>query len=182
MATMLAPHFSLEELNPHGNPLSASELANLRALAQLLERMRAAVGVPFTVDSGHRTAAQNRAAGGVATSEHLTGAAADVVPVGLSRADASRRIQAAARAGAFGAFGQIIVYPYTTGHVHVSLADGRNDGQVLVKLAEGGYRELFRVAVDAMKGAALKAASHPSALLVLLALAAVFILTRGEKA
>lgn len=180
MATALTAHFTLEELNPHGNALSSAELANLRQLAALLERVRAAVGVPLRVSSGHRTPAQNKAAGGVATSEHLTGAAADVVPVGLSRSAAAERLRAAAAAGQLGAFGQLILYPYTTGHVHVSLADGHADGQVLEKLVEGGYRELIAAAVDQVRSAVR---AHPSVLLLFIgALVALLIFRRGGVA
>jgi hypothetical protein len=183
MATALSPHFTLAELNPHHNALTSAELANLRQLAALLERLRAAVGVPLTVDSGHRTPAQNRVAGGVATSAHLTGKAADVVPVGLSRAEAARRVKAAAKGGQLGPFGELIVYPSTTGHVHITLPlGGAQDGQVLERLAEGGYRELFRVAITKLTNAARAVGSSPAALALLVLAALAFFSTWRERA
>lgn len=179
---MLAPHFALAELNPHGNPLSAAELGRLTELAQLAERARAALGVPLRVTSGHRTAAQNAAAGGADSSQHLSGAALDFVPVGLPRDVVVTRLRVAAQLGKLGPFGQLILYPYTTGHVHLSLPRGHDDGQVLVKLSEGGYRELLRVALDRVKTAAVAAAAHPTALVLLLAVAALLILVPTGRA
>lgn len=51
-----------------------------RALARGLEAYRAALGGPVAVLSGHRDASWNRAHGGLRTSQHLHGTAADVEP------------------------------------------------------------------------------------------------------
>lgn len=48
------------------------------ALVQALERLRAAVGRPLVVVSGHRCARWNRKVGGIKTSQHLIGRAADI--------------------------------------------------------------------------------------------------------
>jgi uncharacterized protein YcbK (DUF882 family) len=45
----------------------------------MLERVRAHLGAPVTVTSGYRGPALNRAVGGVPTSDHLAGCAADIV-------------------------------------------------------------------------------------------------------
>lgn len=52
---------------------------NLEALVDnVLDPLREAWGKPITVTSGYRCPALNKAVGGVATSQHLTGQAADI--------------------------------------------------------------------------------------------------------
>ena len=86
--TQLTQHFSLEELlasdeaKAHGidnTRISDEVLANLTALANGLERVRAALKVPMIVDSGYRCPALNSLVRGVANSAHLTGYAADFI-------------------------------------------------------------------------------------------------------
>src|SRR5690606_5989267 len=85
----LSPHFALSEL-------LRSDAARARGLYQvptpavverlrelcveLLEPVRASVG-PLRVTSGYRRPAVNSAVGGSSTSAHMSGRAADVVPV-----------------------------------------------------------------------------------------------------
>lgn len=53
--------------------------ANLTALVDnVLDPLREAWGAPITVNSGYRCPALNKAVGGVANSQHLTGKAADI--------------------------------------------------------------------------------------------------------
>ena len=49
-----------------------------QALVDVLQRMRTRVGRPLTIVSGYRCAVQNRRVGGIRTSMHLRGMAADV--------------------------------------------------------------------------------------------------------
>lgn len=83
----LTPHFTLAELT-HSTTATSLHLDNnpppetLRALqttAQMLERIRATLGVPIIVTSAYRSQAVNRAVGGVSSSDHMTGQAADFV-------------------------------------------------------------------------------------------------------
>ncbi len=83
----LTPHFTLAEL-VHSSTASRLRLDNtppadvLRALqttAEMLERIRSTLGVPIIITSGYRSPAVNRAVGGVTSSDHLTGQAADIV-------------------------------------------------------------------------------------------------------
>jgi hypothetical protein len=84
----LTEHFSLEELIASeiavragiDNTPSGEIAANLRALAEGLERVRATLGGrPLHVTSGYRCAALNAAIGGAANSMHMRGLAADII-------------------------------------------------------------------------------------------------------
>jgi uncharacterized protein YcbK (DUF882 family) len=62
--------------------------ANLTALvANILGPLREAYGKPIVVSSGYRCAKLNRAVGGVARSQHLSGQAADLQSAGKSRSE-----------------------------------------------------------------------------------------------
>lgn len=83
---MLSPHFSEDELNhtDHAivNVCPPELMANARRLAGVvLEPLRSMVG-PLRVNSWYRGIALNKAVGGEASSAHLEGRAADVVPMG----------------------------------------------------------------------------------------------------
>lgn len=88
----LTPHFSLDELIfsevalRHGmdNTPSAGQVASLtRLCAELLEPVRLILGVPMHINSGFRSIEVNGAVGGTHTSAHMSGEAADFVPIGL---------------------------------------------------------------------------------------------------
>ena len=54
-------------------------ISNLKALVEkILDPLRAAYGRPIHVNSGYRSPALNHAVGGVSTSQHLLGEAADI--------------------------------------------------------------------------------------------------------
>lgn len=83
----LTQHFTLEELThsdyavAHGINNSANEIVqeNLMMLCTLiLEPLRTAIGEPVIINSGYRNAAVNAGVGGVKTSHHLQGLAADI--------------------------------------------------------------------------------------------------------
>jgi hypothetical protein len=69
-------HFTFRSFRSPGNGWIKLD----RALARGLEAYRAALGEPVAILSGHRDAAWNAAHGGLADSQHLHGAAADVEP------------------------------------------------------------------------------------------------------
>ena len=99
-------------------------------IEQLLDPIRAAWGAPITVNSGYRSPALNRAVGGVATSQHVKGEAADIT-VG-STADNKRlfdKIVELQKAGKI-AFDQLID---ESGYswVHISYRSGNNRNQIL---------------------------------------------------
>ncbi len=138
----LTAHFTLEELDGTAAPLAVKQ--NLQRLAALLENVRAILGVPIRVTSGYRPPEQNAAVGGVERSQHLDGTAADIAPVGLSLAEVQDRLEAAERQGRLALYGQLIFYPYTTGHIHLALATRGKVRERLVKLGgeAGGYSRL----------------------------------------
>jgi hypothetical protein len=83
----LSPHFTLAELTA-SNKAAALKIDNTPApellprlvlLAELLERIRTTLGVPVMVTSGYRCQRLNRAVGGVTSSDHTQGYAADIV-------------------------------------------------------------------------------------------------------
>ena len=93
---MLSPHFTLRELTKTSvrieNVPSEAQVENLRRVCRWLERLRRRWNErygdgedPIVVNSGYRSAAVNRAVGGVATSNHLTGCAADIRVCGLEQ-------------------------------------------------------------------------------------------------
>lgn len=83
----LTPHFSLEELIRSAkaaqlgidNTPPAEVQQRLQGTAEMLERIRSTLNVPITVTSGYRCRQLNQAVGGVTTSDHTLGCAADIV-------------------------------------------------------------------------------------------------------
>ena len=83
MTTKLTPHFTLEELITTKTGLSnipnVDQTNQLRILcSDILEPLRGKIGSPIIIDSAFRSAAVNRAVGGVSNSQHLLGQAADI--------------------------------------------------------------------------------------------------------
>lgn len=95
---------------------------NIKALVEdILQPLRNAWGGPLYINSGYRCPELNKAVGGVPTSQHVKGQAADVGctdPISLARL--------AVRLGLD--FDQMIVYP---SFVHFSHKEGENRRQVL---------------------------------------------------
>jgi len=56
-------------------------------LVSLLQKMRDTLGKPIKITSGYRTAVYNKSCGGISTSHHLTGKAADIKVTGISPLD-----------------------------------------------------------------------------------------------
>lgn len=87
MSTPLTKHFTLEELTRSAtadrlglpNWPDADDLRRLRATAEMLQRIRDTLGRPIIVTSGYRSPAVNRAVGGVTSSDHARGQAADIL-------------------------------------------------------------------------------------------------------
>jgi len=92
----LTEHFSLAELtasetaarNHLDNTPSALVVNNLLSLCvTVLEPIRVAVGRPVHINSGYRSIAVNAAIGGVVSSAHVDGRAADLIVPGMPLAD-----------------------------------------------------------------------------------------------
>ena len=90
----LTKHFTLAELTASGkarslglsNTAPPEIVPRLLRTAEMLERIRETLGVPVIVTSGYRAAAVNRAVGGVTSSDHMQGHAADIVAPGYGTA------------------------------------------------------------------------------------------------
>lgn len=83
----LTQHFSLAELTASAtaqrlgidNTPPPELVPRLVRTAEMLERIRSTLGVPVIVTSGYRGRAVNQAVGGVTSSDHTQGHAADIV-------------------------------------------------------------------------------------------------------
>ena len=94
----------------------------LELVDKVLQPLRDAWGKPITINSGYRCEKLNKAVGGVATSQHTRGQAADCGvddPLALARLLLDLGLQ----------FDQAIIYPT---FVHISYkADGENRNRIL---------------------------------------------------
>ena len=95
MATQLTKNFSLEELTASAtakakkidNTPTPQVRANLEKLCkEVLQPIRDKYGKAITVTSGYRSPKLNTAVGGVKTSQHMVGQAADIKCTGTSKA------------------------------------------------------------------------------------------------
>lgn len=95
MATQLTKNFSLEELTASAtakakkidNTPTLQVRANLEKLCkEVLQPIRDKYGKAITVTSGYRSPKLNAAVGGVKTSQHMVGQAADIKCTGTSKA------------------------------------------------------------------------------------------------
>lgn len=90
MPTPLTKNFTLEELVRSAtadrlglpNWPEADDLRRLRGTAEMLQRIRDTLGHPVIVTSAYRAPAVNRAVGGVTSSDHVKGQAADILVPG----------------------------------------------------------------------------------------------------
>ena len=93
----LSEHFTLGELTKTKtgieNVPNEEQVNNLKRLCRWLERLRKRWNDlygegddPIIINSGFRSAAVNKAVGGVATSNHLTGCAVDIRCIGMEQA------------------------------------------------------------------------------------------------
>jgi putative chitinase len=88
--TQLSEHFTLEELTHTDhreleNIPNETELANLKRLAEFLERVKTVLGgKPIMVNSAFRSKAVNDAVGSKDTSQHRVGCAADLRVPGMT--------------------------------------------------------------------------------------------------
>ena len=92
----LSEHFSLAELTKTNtgieNVPNEAQVENLKRVCRWLERLRRRWNDkygdgddPIIINSGFRSAAVNKAVGGVPTSNHLTGCAVDIRVAGLEQ-------------------------------------------------------------------------------------------------
>ena len=95
--TNLSEHMTLAELTKTNtgieNVPSEAQVENLKRVCRWLERLRKRWNDkygdgddPIIINSGFRSAAVNKAVGGVPTSNHLTGCAVDIRCIGMEQA------------------------------------------------------------------------------------------------
>ena len=95
--TKLSEHLTLAELCKTNtgieNVPNEAQVENLRRVCRWLERLRKRWNdkygdgdAPIIINSGFRSAAVNKAVGGVPTSNHLTGCAVDIRCIGMEQA------------------------------------------------------------------------------------------------
>ena len=93
----LSEHFGLAELTKTSvniaNVPNEAQVENLKRVCRWLERLRKRWNDkygdgddPIIINSGFRSAAVNKAVGGVPTSNHLTGCAVDIRCIGMEQA------------------------------------------------------------------------------------------------
>jgi len=134
----IARHFTLDELK-HSNTAKAeginnepgpSEVKALRALcAAVLDPLRDKLGRSIVVNCAYRSPMLNKRVGGVASSQHLSGQAADIQAPGVPVVDLFKLIVQQDLP-----FDQIIYEAKnaTSKWVHVSHVDGANRGEIRV--------------------------------------------------
>lgn len=132
-------YFTIEELSRSttarakniDNTPSGDVCENLAALVEeLLDPVRQAWGAPITINSGYRCPALNAAVGGVATSQHTKGQAADITAGDKARNKLLFNKIVEMRSRALIDFDQLIDeadYKW----VHISYRRGANRSQVL---------------------------------------------------
>ena len=119
-------HFDSSELNGDAAPYAVQQ--NLRDLAKLLETVRMLGGnVPLVITSGYRPGDAR---------QHGSGSAADFRAPGRDPIAFAEKIASGLSPGSFG---QLILYPWTTKHVHIALPNGSARGQILVETGVGKY-------------------------------------------
>lgn len=136
----LGRHFSLAELDPHGEADATIVAALTRLALDVLDPIRERWG-PMRVTSGYRSPQRNaRTAGSSPTSQHVRGEAADLVPVEADVRDVWAWVASSGLP-----WGQLILEERTRPDgsvgrwVHVSTATPTLRAQVLRRTLDGRY-------------------------------------------
>jgi uncharacterized protein YcbK (DUF882 family) len=98
----LTTNFALSEFTCHdvaGTPVPVQYLDNVQLLANNLQVLRDALGVPVRVLCGYRTPAHNKAVGGVKQSQHLVAKAGDLTVAMLTPKELHAKIEELIEAG-----------------------------------------------------------------------------------
>jgi zinc D-Ala-D-Ala carboxypeptidase len=143
MATLLTPHFTLEELcasefaarNGIDNAPPPQVVANLTRLAKMLEKVRELLKKPILISSGYRSPQLNARIGGSTKSAHMDGRAADFICPAFGTPYVVAKRIAAARLG----FDQMIHEYGRWVHIAVPRANERADRELLSIFEPGNY-------------------------------------------
>jgi len=137
----LSYNFTLDELTKSAtakrlninNEPSEEILSNLMALAnKILQPIRDAYGQPIVVGSGYRCPKLNKAVGGVPTSQHMKGEAADIHTVSDTvqhNKELFKLIEKMVKDGKI-IVGQLID-EYNYNWIHISLPNSKHKNQIL---------------------------------------------------
>lgn len=107
------------------------EIENIVDLCRnVLQPIRDAYGKPIVVTSGYRCPELNKAVGGVATSEHMKGMAADIRSVSDTRADNKALWEVCRKVLATRQFGQLI-NEHNYDWIHISYNKHNNRMQII---------------------------------------------------
>jgi uncharacterized protein YcbK (DUF882 family) len=86
----LTANFSKIEFNSRDGAVMPDEvLRNVKELAENLQKVRDFLAEPLHINSGYRSPSHNRAIGGVSSSQHLLGKAADITTKNYTAKDLS---------------------------------------------------------------------------------------------
>lgn len=80
----LTKHFKLSEIHCHGKGCCSTTKIDI-AVVKIAEKMRCALGVPITIESGYRCPEHNKKVGGANGSGHCMGTALDLTTKNVSR-------------------------------------------------------------------------------------------------
>lgn len=138
----LTPHFSIYEMcsiKKYGfaNAPSFVIKENLIQLCMFLEQLRSALGAPITVNSGYRNDVINARVGGVHSSDHVKGLAADIRVKGFTPIRICKLIHSYPVLNS--QVGQIIIYPT---FLHVSINRYKHKSEYLIK--KGTHYEVYK--------------------------------------
>jgi uncharacterized protein YcbK (DUF882 family) len=95
----LTKNFNLSEFNKHNFALNETVLRNIQALANNLQVLRDEVKKPIKITSGYRSPEHNAKVGGVKSSRHITGEAADFKIAGMTPKEVAAVIEKLIAAG-----------------------------------------------------------------------------------
>lgn len=133
----LTEHFTLEEMfysetairkNIDNTP-SQEVIDNLKLLCEnVLEPLRAILGAPIRVNSGYRSILVNKAVGGVSSSQHCLGMAADTVALGFTIQNYYQKVKELVKGGQLDI--DQIIYEYAA-WVHISYNQTNNRKEFL---------------------------------------------------
>lgn len=135
----LTEHFTVEELTysetairlGYNNNPDEETLENLRLLCvNVLEPLRNILNVPIKINSGYRSKLTNAAVGGVVTSQHCKGEAADTVAIGITIKDYYNKVKQLINDGKI--IADQVIYEYNS-WVHISYNKEHNRKQFLIK-------------------------------------------------
>lgn len=132
-------YFTIEELcasevararNIPNHPTSEARENLTRLIDRVLDPIREAWGGPITVNSGFRAQLLNKAVGGVATSQHLSGEAADITAGSPTENKRLFELVVSLQKEGKIQFDQLIDES-NYAWVHISYRQGRNRNQIL---------------------------------------------------